>query len=130
MWSETLAKASNVRAPQAANADDENFEITLDVSGTAVRVEVPDWLKGKYAEFTATDANVDILFGGSAVEVVYSQANSVASEVIAQHDNVGRRVISGTTRSWVVPSDATHMSCEASASGELSIGLASAKIEK
>jgi hypothetical protein len=135
MTNDTLEAASKVLPPLAKNAvvgspTIGQGEINLAVSGTAVRIVIPSWLAGKYAEFTASGATCDILFGGASVEVVYAQATGVAAEVATVHANTGRRVPMDQTRTWIVPvpAQAGFMSVEASGAGFLFIGVASEQI--
>lgn len=128
---EALAIAAQVLAPLDTGAG--NGELQIAVSGTHAVMLIPSWLAGRYAEFTASGATCDIVFGKLiTVEVTYGQASSIDSGTKAITPNVktGRRVVDGTTRSWVVPvsGTATYMAVEASGTGVLSIGLASTKI--
>ena len=120
-----LVQVAKVRGPQEADANGEGGEICLSVSGTAVKVTVPEWLKGKYAEVTAVGAACDFVFGDSSVDCVYNEASTVTSTVITTNDTTGRHVPDGATRTFIVPIDKTHMSVEASGAGFFYLSQAS-----
>lgn len=134
MSTDLMLEIARVRAPIAkavyTDSDSPMYgggEVCLAISGTAVRVIVPTWMRGKYCTFTAAGASADVLFGGSDVEVVYGQESTVSTEAITVHANTGRRCPDGVLCSMVVPNDSTilYMSVEASGAGKLYIGIAS-----
>lgn len=126
MWQEILAKVSKVLGPFSKDATTGQGEINLAVSGTHWTYIVPTWMKGKYIEFTAYGASVDVLFGASsAIEVVYNQLTGESSGTLTVHANTGRHVVDGQTRAFLVPYTATHWSCEASGAGRISVGVSS-----
>lgn len=129
MWEQILEIIGKILGPNRP-ADGNGGEIMLAVSGVAIRVQIPTWLAGCYAEFTAIDANVEVLEGGSAVAAVYGQVSSVGSEVITTNAATGRRLVQGTTRAWVVSraANATHLSIIASGAGFIQISKTSQRV--
>jgi hypothetical protein len=132
MWDQLLALVSKVRPAYKRVSATGEGEIVLSVSGTMVLMLIPDWLAGKYAEFTMDGADVDILFCDSSGDVVYGQVSSVdaGTKAVTTHVQSGRHVADGATRGWIVPlaDKATHISVEASAAGKLYIGVSSQQL--
>lgn len=124
---QALALAARPRAPLAKKSDGSG-EITVAISATHAVMAIPSWLAGKLCEFHASGAGADVLFGTSAaVEVTYGQASSIdgTTKAVTVNAVTGRRIGSGETRRWVMPTpdQATHMAVEASGDGTLHIGV-------
>lgn len=133
MWNQTSAQVARVIGPRPKAASGEG-EVRLSVSGTAILVAVPTWMRGKMCEFTAVGVGVDVAAGtGSGMTTaVYAQASTVdgTTKAITVSAATGRHIPSGTTRLWYVEPGITHMSVIASGAGTLGIGVASSKVGK
>ena len=123
MWNQILAMVAKVLAPREAALypTGTGGNITLAVTTTSDRIEIPSWLRGRYVAMTALTANAFVQFGDSAVDVDATKANTLSTETVTLADDVGFPIASGTTQSFVVPKYATHMAWEGDASGTLHI---------
>jgi hypothetical protein len=77
-------------------------------AATVQRFKIPDDWKGKYVTITVAGEDVDLLFGGSTVDVTLNQVSTVASEAITYHAKTGERFFAGQSRNVVVAADKTH----------------------
>jgi hypothetical protein len=142
MWEEVLSLIAKCVGPMPKGADGSG-EVTLAVSGVAVLIVIPDWMRGRMLEITAhttaatADAGgVDVLFGKGAgmTAAVYQQATGVdGSGNLTVHAASGRHIVSGQTRKWLIPSQqtgVTHMSIIASGAGFIQMGPASEQVTR
>ncbi len=132
MDSQILAAAARITAPLYVSATARG-EITVAIAATHAVMLIPDWMAGRYCEFTAYGASVDLLCGLLiTTEVVYGQTSSIdaGTKAVTTHAKSGRHIVDGTTRSWLMPAakDALYFSWEGSGTGVLQIGVASMKI--
>lgn len=133
MWAEIVSLVSKVLAPFRPSAGD-GGEITLAVTGTAIRFAIPTWMYGRYVEITAWGASVDVLLGGAAVDVVYGQVSTNDAGAITTIATSGRHIVDGTTRHFLMPPrdnplGLTHLSAEASGAGTMQVSVSSKRIE-
>jgi hypothetical protein len=130
--SEKLVQSAVVRGPLAKNATTGQGEICLPVTTGNQTMVIPSWLAGKYCDFTAAGASVDILAGASTADVEYGAESGLAASVVTVDVNTGRRIVDGTTRSWLMPlpHEATHIAWEGSGTGKLYIGVSSREVER
>lgn len=121
----TQEQLAAVAMPLPALTKDANgkAEVNLAVDGNAILFEIPSWMAGRVCDFTAFGCAVDVLEGPSTVDCVYNQVTTITSGALVTHAKTGRKVVDGTTKSWRValPTEATHMSIEASGSGRICI---------
>lgn len=103
-----------------------NGVIRVAVTTAGARFNIPSWLAGKYAWFTAEGANIQLLCGAGSVVVVMDQAGSVAGEDITVHASSGATLRSYVPRKWLVPKAdrATDIAVDADGSCNLAIELA------
>lgn len=121
MWNQILALVAKVLAPREATlyATGTGGNVTLTVTTTSDRVEIPSWMRGMYVAFGSITANTFIQFGDGSVDVDATKANTLSTETITFADDVGFPVLANAYFSCMVPKFATHMAWEGDASGTL-----------
>ena len=127
MWTQFLALVAKVMGPRTAalmlqdGSAGDRGNIGVTSATTSDRIEIPDWLRGQFVKMCSLGCNTFVQFGGSAVDVVNSKANTLSTETVTFEDDVGFPVADGAYLDVIIPPAATHMAWEGDGDGTLHI---------